>query len=102
MGHALFHSLSLTLFFGAAYFGEAFLVAQTSITGQLKNGLRKGNLGRLEVRCAAVPPNHEKKVAVIGSGAVGLYYGSRLAEAGHHVSFLCRQVLFVGCIPRSD
>lgn len=29
-------------------------------------------------------------VAVVGSGAVGLYYGGRLAEAGGHVRFLAR------------
>jgi len=31
-----------------------------------------------------------KRIGVVGSGAVGLYYGSRLLEAGHEVSFLCR------------
>lgn len=30
------------------------------------------------------------KIAVVGSGAVGLYYGARLAAAGHDVSFLLR------------
>jgi 2-dehydropantoate 2-reductase len=30
------------------------------------------------------------RVAVVGSGAVGLYYGGRLAEAGGDVSFLAR------------
>jgi 2-dehydropantoate 2-reductase len=30
-------------------------------------------------------------VAVIGAGAVGSYYGARLAEAGHHVTFLLRR-----------
>jgi 2-dehydropantoate 2-reductase len=35
---------------------------------------------------------HKKQtVAVIGSGAVGCYYGGRLAEAGHNVSFLARR-----------
>lgn len=32
-----------------------------------------------------------KKIAVIGAGAVGGYYGARLAEAGHHVHFLVRR-----------
>lgn len=32
-----------------------------------------------------------KTVAVIGSGAVGSYYGARLAEAGHDVRFLMRR-----------
>jgi 2-dehydropantoate 2-reductase len=32
-----------------------------------------------------------KSVAVIGSGAVGSYYGGRLAEAGHDVRFLVRR-----------
>jgi 2-dehydropantoate 2-reductase len=31
-----------------------------------------------------------KKVAVVGSGAIGLYYGGRLAAAGEDVSFLLR------------
>jgi 2-dehydropantoate 2-reductase len=31
-----------------------------------------------------------KSVAVLGSGAIGLYYGGRLAESGHCVSFLAR------------
>jgi 2-dehydropantoate 2-reductase len=37
--------------------------------------------------------NSEKKksVAVIGAGAVGSYYGGRLAEAGHDVTFLLRR-----------
>ena len=30
------------------------------------------------------------RVAVIGAGAVGCYYGARLAEAGHEVHFLLR------------
>lgn len=35
---------------------------------------------------------HKKEtVAVIGSGAVGSYYGGRLAEAGHDVRFLLRR-----------
>lgn len=33
----------------------------------------------------------KKTVAVIGSGAVGSYYGARLAEAGHDVHFLMRR-----------
>jgi len=33
----------------------------------------------------------EKTIAVIGSGAVGSYYGGRLAEAGHNVRFLLRR-----------
>ncbi len=32
-----------------------------------------------------------KKIAVIGAGAVGLYYGSRLAQAGNEVHFLVRR-----------
>ena len=32
-----------------------------------------------------------KKIAVIGAGAVGGYYGARLAEAGHDVHFLARR-----------
>lgn len=32
-------------------------------------------------------------VAVIGAGAVGGYYGARLAQAGHDVRFLCRSDL---------
>ncbi|MFM2296818.1 MAG: hypothetical protein RL117_525 [Verrucomicrobiota bacterium] len=29
-------------------------------------------------------------IAIVGAGAIGLYYGGRLAEAGHRVSFLLR------------
>jgi 2-dehydropantoate 2-reductase len=32
-----------------------------------------------------------KKIAIIGAGAVGGYYGARLAEAGHEVHFLVRR-----------
>lgn len=35
----------------------------------------------------------KKKVAIVGSGAVGLYYGARLMEAGHDVTFLARSEL---------
>ena len=33
----------------------------------------------------------QQRVAVIGAGAVGCYYGGRLAEAGHDVHFLMRR-----------
>lgn len=33
----------------------------------------------------------QERIAVIGSGAVGSYYGGRLAEAGHDVHFLVRR-----------
>mmetsp|Transcript_38280 Transcript_38280/g.50449 ORF Transcript_38280/g.50449 Transcript_38280/m.50449 type:complete len:328 (+) Transcript_38280:56-1039(+) len=36
------------------------------------------------------PSSVSKRIAVIGSGAVGTYYGARLAEAKHKVSFLAR------------
>jgi 2-dehydropantoate 2-reductase len=32
-----------------------------------------------------------KKIAIIGAGAVGGYYGARMAEAGHEVHFLVRR-----------
>jgi 2-dehydropantoate 2-reductase len=35
----------------------------------------------------------QQSVAVIGSGAVGLYYGARLAEAGHKLTYLARRDL---------
>ena len=35
----------------------------------------------------------KKRVAIVGSGAVGLYYGARLLEAGHDVTFLARSEL---------
>src|SRR6218665_1281828 len=31
-----------------------------------------------------------KSVAIVGSGAIGLYYGGRLAQAGENVKFLLR------------
>ena len=34
-------------------------------------------------------PGPSQRVAVVGSGAVGLYYGSRLAEAGHTQAGSC-------------
>lgn len=34
-----------------------------------------------------------KTIAVVGSGALGLYYGARLARVGHAVSFLARSDL---------
>lgn len=36
-----------------------------------------------------------QRIAVVGSGAVGLYYGARLLEAGHDVSFVARSDLEV-------
>lgn len=30
------------------------------------------------------------RILIVGSGAVGIYYGSRLAQAGHNVTFLLR------------
>jgi 2-dehydropantoate 2-reductase len=35
--------------------------------------------------------NQPQTIAIIGSGAIGSYYGGRLAEAGHDVSFLMRR-----------
>jgi len=35
--------------------------------------------------------NAQQSIAIIGSGAVGGYYGARLAEAGHDVHFLVRR-----------
>ena len=36
-------------------------------------------------------PQKKQRIAIIGSGAVGGYYGARLAEAGHEVHFLVRR-----------
>ena len=33
---------------------------------------------------------HAMKVAIIGAGGVGGYFGARLAEAGHQVAFVAR------------
>lgn len=30
------------------------------------------------------------KIGIIGAGGVGGYFGGRIAEAGHHVTFICR------------
>ena len=32
------------------------------------------------------------KIAILGAGALGCYYGARLAEAGHDVCFIGRSV----------
>ena len=39
----------------------------------------------------------KSSVAIIGSGAVGSYYGARLHEAGHNVTFLMRNEHFAHC-----
>lgn len=33
----------------------------------------------------------QRSIAVIGAGAIGSYYGTRLAESGHNVHFLMRR-----------
>ncbi len=38
-----------------------------------------------------MPDTKVQSIAVIGAGAVGCYYGARLAEAGHDVRFLVRR-----------
>ena len=38
-----------------------------------------------------MPPAQPQRIAVVGAGAVGSYYGLRLAEAGHDVRFLMRR-----------
>ena len=65
---------------------------------------RAGACGRAAPRRRSVPclatvssaarPD-SKKIAVVGAGAVGLYYGARLLEAGHDVTFLARSELAV-------
>lgn len=48
--------------------------------------------GCLRMTTSAQPtPPSPQKVYVIGSGAVGCYYGGRLLEAGHDVTFLMRR-----------
>lgn len=37
--------------------------------------------------------SHCRRIAIIGSGAVGCYYGGRLVQAGHDVRFLMRRDL---------
>jgi 2-dehydropantoate 2-reductase len=37
------------------------------------------------------PTDWPKKITIVGSGAVGGYYGARLAQAGHQVHFLVRE-----------
>ncbi len=38
-----------------------------------------------------MPPERPQRIAVVGAGAVGSYYGMRLAKAGHDVRFLMRR-----------
>ena len=35
-------------------------------------------------------PNQKLKIAIVGSGAIGIFYGAALAKAGHDVHFLLR------------
>ncbi len=44
----------------------------------------------------------KKRIAVIGSGAVGGYYGARLAQAGHDVHFLARRDYLIGFVVGLD
>jgi 2-dehydropantoate 2-reductase len=37
-----------------------------------------------------VPPTPKRRYAIVGTGAIGGYYGARLATAGHEVHFLAR------------
>ncbi len=37
-------------------------------------------------------------VAVVGSGAVGAYYGARLHEGGHSVKFFMRNEHYAHCV----
>ena len=55
--------------------------------------LRRARLD-LAAACRSNPPMQavdRQSVAIIGTGAVGCYYGARLAEAGHDVRFLMQR-----------
>ena len=42
------------------------------------------------MRCKGLFPEIVHRIAIVGSGAVGCYYGARLSAAGHDVKFLAR------------
>lgn len=48
------------------------------------------SLGKLRVLCASVVQNSFRSLAIVGAGALGSYYGARLALAGSDVRFLMR------------
>lgn len=45
----------------------------------------------MSIIAGVISVSDKRSVAVIGAGAVGSYYGARLAEAGHDVRFLMRR-----------
>lgn len=55
-------------------------------------------LGEEDPTSESTRSNNEKRIAIIGSGAVGCYYGSRLKEAGHDVCFYMREPHFSACL----
>lgn len=64
--------------------------------GSARFGLRSGVMHRwVTMQGSSSSEATKQKVAVIGSGAVGLYYGGRLQEAGHDVRYLARRDLEV-------
>ena len=43
------------------------------------------------------------RIAIVGAGALGLYYGAMLQRAGQEVHFLLRRDLFLGkSLPRKS
>jgi len=98
-------SVVLVLAFCVALTGqaaEAFGFSALAQHGRVGYGLPARRLAVRRQQCACaiasadpLPSGGRKRVAVVGSGAVGLYYGARLLEAGHDVSFVARSDLQV-------
>jgi 2-dehydropantoate 2-reductase len=42
------------------------------------------------VRCKGLCPEIVRRIAIVGSGAIGCYYGARLVASGADVRFLAR------------
>ena len=79
---------------------QGFLSLRTTGRGVLLQRTLQRDQKRLLLSSRAAfesTENSKSCVAIVGSGAVGGYYGSRLWEAGHNVSFFMRGDHYVQC-----
>jgi len=76
------------------------LLMLTSVSSFAPSG-HQGGVAQQDFRLLSTKDEHAidvKRVAIIGSGAVGSYYGARLYEAGHNVCFYMRQPHYAACL----